>query len=151
MKIVRGNLWDTKDKVIIVTTNSYINAKGRLVMGRGAALECATRHPEIPKLLGEQVDAVCGHLGKYGAVAYWMDDKLIGAFQVKYHFKWKADLDLIKYSTEKWCGIINDYHNGLSSVSMNFPGIGWGGLNEEDVLPIIEQLPDSVTIWRYYD
>jgi hypothetical protein len=33
---------------------------------------------------------------------------------------------------------------------MNFPGIGYGRLKEEDVLPIIDEiLPDNVVVYKH--
>ncbi len=34
------------------------------------------------------------------------------------------------------------------TVALNFPGIGYGGLNRNEVLPIISILPDNVEIWE---
>ena len=55
MRIVKGNLWDSKDSLILVTGNSYIRKDGTLVMGRGAALELKTMIPGIDKRLGQKI------------------------------------------------------------------------------------------------
>lgn len=151
MKLKYGNLWDTTDPVILVTANSYITKDGRLVMGRGAALELKNLIPGFDFRAGERLLGSCGHLGKYGVefFSYNYADglALLGIFQVKYNFKDRADLDLIKYSTDKllskWVELVD---KGYDAISMNFPGIGYGGLNFEDVLPIVSVLPDNVTL-----
>ena len=35
------------------------------------------------------------------------------------------------------------------TVCLNFPGIGHGRLERDEVLPIIKLLPDSVEVWEY--
>ena len=152
MKLVKGNLWDSKDELVFVTANSYIRKNGELVMGRGAALELKIKRPDLPKLFGSGVLNICGHLGKYGIiyelVESWIRTRQVfGIFQVKYHFNEPARLDLIDYSVSKlleiYGGVLRDY-----TISMNFPGIGFGGLIRSDILPIINILPDNVTIYE---
>jgi hypothetical protein len=148
MKIKVGNLFDSKDMFIFVTANSYITTKGDLVMGRGAALELATRYPDLKSEFGSIIKEWCGHLGVYGTLVIpvynehsTLDNRqTYGIFQVKKHFKNLAELDLIKISAD----MLNK--NPLT-ISMNFPGIGNGGLKAKDVLPIIEFLDDNVTVY----
>jgi hypothetical protein len=45
--------------------------------------------------------------------------------------------------------IASIYEAKGNKIAMNFPGIGWGGLNRLEVLPIISSLPDNVEIWEY--
>jgi hypothetical protein len=153
MKIVKGNLWDSKDDLILVTCNSYLRKDGALVMGRGAALELKEKYPGLPRSFGAWIEDTCGHLGEYGVIVFplillkvkegsW---KYRGVFQVKKHFKFPAQLDVIEHS----CNILLDVmkSNHIKTTSMNFPGIGFGQLKYEDVLPIVEKLPDSVTLY----
>ena len=158
MKIVKGSLWDSTDDLILVTCNSYIKKDGSLVMGRGAALEMKMKYPNIDKdfgnILSYKYDGVPEHL-TYGVTLVCgfpylntqpelemgiVSKKLFGVFQVKYHYKDDANLDLIRFSTEMLCGI-------FGKASMNFPGIGFGHLQYKDVLPIVEKLPDNVTLY----
>lgn len=140
------NLWNSKDDIILVTANSYINQKGELVMGRGAALELKNRIPWISREFGLLIENCCGHLGYYGyLLADNVKNKTYGIFQVKYHFKDNASLDLIEKSTYELHAYV---YNLPQKISMNFPGIGFGHLSEKDVMPIIEKLPDNVTIYK---
>jgi len=148
MKIVKENLWNSKDNIILVTCNSYINSRGELVMGRGAALELKNKFPYLAGIFGNIVKDFCGHLGKYGVKLYAMNSqRSYGIFQVKYHFRADADLGLIKFSTFRLWELLNheEYYN--KTVSMNFPGIGYGHLKYEDVLPILKYLDNRVTLY----
>lgn len=151
-----GNLFESMDDVILVTTNSYINKLGALVMGRGAALEMKTIYPGIEKYFGKKVlenfslpPTATGQMGRYGVVLKENNvgpQDYLGIFQVKYNFRDEADLGLIEYSTEKLKFLIDDGFINLD-ISMNFPGIGFGQLSARKVLPIIEKLPDNVMVY----
>jgi hypothetical protein len=155
MKIIKGNLWDSIDEIILVTANSYINAKGELVMGRGAALELKTKFPNIASLFARMISYLGGHLGEYNVIVadpyasnlliQWPYGTIYGIFQVKYHFKSQADLSLIERSVNK----LNFIEKGFidKKISMNFPGIGFGGRTMEEVLPIVSKLNDNVTLY----
>ena len=148
MKREFGNMWTIFDHTdnFIITTNSYIRADGALVMGRGIAAEVKARYPHVPHELG----AMINHLSLYGLVTLMTKQGLptISAFQVKYHYSDPATLELIQYSTT--------YLDTLASeipecrFDMNFPGIGNGKLAYDDVLPIVQQLPDNVHIWTFH-
>lgn len=159
MNVVKGNLWDSKDQVILVTTNAFVKKNGELVMGRGAAKEAKEKYPLLPKILGEQIQLHFSESKKYGVLlvdqyrylgggVYKIHD-VIGAFQVKYNWWEKADLDLIDYSCKSLVNLL--VHFPYKTVSMNFPGIGNGGLNYEAVYDIVKQLPDTVTLYRKND
>jgi hypothetical protein len=150
MKIIKGNLWDSTDEIILVTANSYINAKGELVMGRGAALELKTKFPKIASTFGKMIRYDCDHLGEYNILItslYSSSGKFYGVFQVKYHFKSQANLGLIEASVNR----LNDLSQNINllekKISMNFPGIGFGGRTMEEVLPIVSKLNDNVTLY----
>src|SRR4051812_18306104 len=97
----QSSLFKSNAKVIGVTTNSFIAQNQKLVMGRGAALELAQRKPQFPFQAGRYIANTCGHLGKYGWFSSPGDDgKRFGCFQVKYHWRDRADLDLIRFSVD---------------------------------------------------
>ena len=151
MLLINERLNYTKERhlidIFLFTGNSYINKKGELVMGRGAALEVKKHYPNIPKILGDKIKEI----GKrhpvfrenYGLIIL---NSGIGVFQVKYHYKDSADLNLINYSAK----ILSEFAKLKEDkiFHMNFPGIGYGQLDEKDVLPIIEQLPNNVRIYK---
>ncbi len=142
---------DRSQTGLCVTTNAYINSRGQLVMGRGAALQAATLEPYIKTryatyLLENKLNwstanqkPVYGHYHPHGM--------RIGIFQVKYMWNTPAEIDLIKRSTE----MLNEYlhREGYPPYWLNFPGIGNGRLNVDDVREVIKTLPDNVVVWQY--
>lgn len=146
-----GNMWTayTAADLFLITTNSTLKKSSHaLVMGRGIARQAKERFPGLDVALGRQIQALCGNQGIYGLLVSprWPTAKL-GAFQVKQHYSQPASLELIRRSTATLCAWSAEHPT--ATVSVNFPGIGNGRLHSEDVLPIIAQLPDQVTIWEY--
>lgn len=135
----------TSGDIYLVTTNSYIRKDGALVMGRGAARQLASRFPTLPYELGKRIT----HLGEYniGVITQTNDKQLsLGAFQVKYNFADAADLDLIQRSADQ----LHDLAVRDGRIfHVNFPGIGNGRLKYDDVLPIMQDLPDNVCVWTF--
>lgn len=146
----RGDMWTayTATDLFLITTNATITTRGALVMGRGIARQARDRFPGLDAALGKQILSICGNQGQYGLLVSprWPKARL-GAFQVKRHYSQPASLELIRHSTTALCTWCVEHPNTL--VHLNFPGIGNGRLRREDVLPIIAQLPDQVTIWEY--
>lgn len=149
MILEKGNMWDVfgKTDLFLITTNPIVRKDGACVMGRGIAKEAAVKFPELPydfgKLLLEKaVDyepyKLCLVIGKY-------DNQLIGNFMVKHHWQEPASLDVIASSVQ----ITARGAPAYSRIDLNFPGIGNGKLKREEVLPLIEQLPDNVHVWEY--
>lgn len=148
MREVTGNLWDEigRADLLLVTTNAMINRHGRLVMGRGAAHQASVRYPDLSRQFAA-VLARHPQAHRYGVVLSDTVDRgtLVGAFQVKVHYRHRASLSLIRYSAI----VLRDlccprYHR----IAMNYPGIGWGGLSREQVRPMLEDLPDHVYVYR---
>lgn len=143
-----GDMWtefEKPDTLFVFTANSTVTKDGRLVMGRGIALEVKEH------LAG--IDAAFGCLirnqiipDEYGLLILDYFNNRIGAFQVKRHFSEAASPALIKAAAGKlavWAG----EHPSIT-VNMNFPGIGYGRLPEEIVRPLLVVLPANVCIWK---
>lgn len=145
MKLATGNMFSHPADLILVTTNSYVRTDGGLVMGRGAAAQLKIIYPRIEYVLGEQLLHRSRYTPRYGLLfAPLLNNIRYGAFQVKYHWGKPAVPDLISYSVSKLIEIAPQYH----SISLNYPGIGNGGLSKEAVRPLIEPLPNNVTVWE---
>jgi hypothetical protein len=129
--------------VYLITTNSIVKRNGAVVMGRGIAKTLRDTYPGIDKKLGEAITSIGN---KYGVVIVQFKNVPIGAFQVKYHYADDADLDLIQYSVHKLSSIANKHKDLI--FKCNFPAIGNGHLKYEDVLPLVEQLPNNVLLYR---
>jgi hypothetical protein len=154
--IVRENLWTLVDlpALYVVTATVTIKANGALVMGRGAALELKERVLGIDLECGDVIrDFAHDHRHKnYGFLLVrpptWENGEPqkagIGIFQVKHHFKDNAEPGLITNSVACLAEYAKKYPQ--LNVRMNFPGIGAGKLKREDVEPLLETLPDNVTI-----
>ena len=161
MEIVEGDLWSEVGKadLILFTANAELDRNGALVMGRGAALEAKQRWPALARALGQSTRG----RREYGlAFAREMETgskTKVGCLQVKRAWRDPADLKLIDWSVGKLAAAVakwlaNPEHEGRSlRVAINYPGIGQGtgGLEEEDVRPILEKhfanLP--VVVYKY--
>lgn len=137
-----GDMWTAWPKTdhFLITTNAYLKRNGALVMGRGIARQARDRFPGIDLKIGGRI-AETG--SRYGLIL----GRKLGLFQVKHHFKEKADPDLISLSSR----MLHEYaasHPG-KRIDLNFPGIGNGGLVVRQVKPLIDTLPDNVHIWTY--
>lgn len=150
MQTQYGNLFDSRDDYLLVSTNGFVKRDGSLVMGRGAAKQLAALHPSIPKIAGQYIleGSYPKHNGQavYGVILIGR----YGLFQVKYNWFEKADLDLIKYSTDELMVLITSGSMKDKTISMNYPGIGNGQLEEKDVYSIIKRLPDQVTVYKIF-
>lgn len=148
MKHKRGDMWEermsTPSPWMCVTTNSTLNMAGHLVMGAGAAKQAADRHPELPAIAGEIIRSSCGILGVYGIIM--VPSLKIILFQTKTNWRLSSKLPVIQRATDMLDSLANN--NKHAKYHLNYPGIGYGGLPEVVVRPIVSVLPDNVTIWR---
>ncbi len=144
MIIEKGNMWDVfgKTDLFLITTNPIIRKDGAVVMGRGIAKQAKDRFPRLPYdfacTLRNMPDMNIDEFGKY-------DGQVVGYFMVKRHWREAADLDIIAES----CRQLASCAHMWTRVDLNFPGIGNGKLKREDVLPLLQQLPDHVHVWEY--
>ena len=149
MKIVHQKLDYSADwalpNIYLFTGNPVRKNNGAIVMGRGAAKQVRDTYPGLDLLYGNKLaDKPDAHL-------IWLfiganPDKVLGWFKVKHHWQDPADLELIQQSTKQLKQIAEHVPHYVFHI--NFPGVGNGKLTEEDVLPILETLPDNVRIYR---
>jgi hypothetical protein len=140
----------------LITTNPIRRKDGAVVMGRGMAKQAADRFPKLPYHFGQVLDTVnknpvphyVGTIGRY-----WLDGHpygvKVGYFMVKDHWRNPASLDIIKRATGQLITCLDPPPFTHERVDLNFPGIGNGKLKREDVLPLLEELPDNVHVWEY--
>ena len=145
---VVGDLWDELPRadVILVTTNATLNAKNELIMGRGAALEAAQRYPRLPYWLGKELlkrNAVGKLYGIMGIGRQNDSNALIGAFQVKCHWRDDARLEIVAFSAGQLMEIAAVYQR----IALNCPAIGNRRLAARDVVSILSPLPSHVYIY----
>lgn len=170
--------WYGISDLFLTTSNATVSiSTGRLIMGKGHALQAKQRWGKnVDKNLAKAIEEAVSHRclnGEWKDLYYvWKGNKFriygdycllvsrnwpdvsIGLFQTKRYFGDGADTkrgsytieNMIHWSTlalEKWCA-----NHPQSRVDMPFPGIGAGGLNVDQVMPIIQRLPDTVYVWR---
>jgi hypothetical protein len=144
----KGDMWTAWPTagLFLVTTNSYLNQRGELVMGRGMAWQARRRFGGLPKAFGEAIAARCGHLGEYGLLISerWPEAR-VGALQVKRHWVSRASLSLIRKSTHMLSAWAEEHPD--VQIHLNMPGVGNGRRSLQEVLPIMEVLPDNVHVW----
>lgn len=138
-----GNYWDAWEDadLFLFTSNGIVGVKGNLIMGAGTAYQVMQRFPGINLRFGAQLQK---GKNRYGLL---IDSATkIGAFQTKLHFRNPSPLELIDFSTEKLLEWIEEIPG--KTIHMPFPGIGYGKLTTDEVMPILEKLPPEVHIWQ---
>lgn len=143
----RGNIWDHPAQVKCITTNGMVNAQGLAVMGRGVALQATKRYPNIARNLGvlllKHGNRVL-RLGVYADLPNTAEDVTLVSFPVKYHWKDKANPELIVRSAHQLVALTGAYD--WDCVVLPRPGCGNGGLNWERVRPLLDVLDDRFVV-----
>lgn len=155
----KGNMFDVwgKSDLFLFTSNPIVNKQGLAVMGRGIAKQLADKHPQIRKDFGDYLKLWWDKLNYHVEALDYYDGQNVGFFMVKEHWAEEAKLEVIERSVQSLLDFIGDEnmladdfsHVPVRRVDLNFPGIGNGKLRREDVLPLLERLPDHVHIWEY--
>jgi hypothetical protein len=112
-------------------------------MGRGAAKQVRDTYPGIDLAFG-----VLMHERKDPSLLFVEieDKQIIGWFKVKDHWVKNAEPALISQSVYALTAQAITSPNLI--FHMNFPGVGNGGLYEDDVIHLLTKLPDNVIIYR---
>lgn len=153
MILERGDMWSVfgKTDLFLITTNPIINKQGLAVMGRGIAKQMADRYPEVREDFAQAMhmlrDTDCWPCYTDTIGGYGYPKQTVGFFMVKDHWAAPARLDIIQKSVDELCAWLQD--DPKERVDLNFPGIGNGRLSREEVLPLLQKLPDSVHVWEY--
>lgn len=131
---------------ICITTNGFVKADGRCVMGRGCAKTAKNTWLGVDKTLGDLISKHGNHVHglllpdhdtDYGTPA-------ILSFPVKHHWREEADLKLIKRSARELMAIINGMR--FKSVILPRPGCGNGRLKWRDVKSVLKKILDDRVI-----
>ena len=145
-----------KRHVYLFTANSTIKTNGELVMGRGIAKAVRDNYPDIAKKFGMKIPFG----DRFGLEKIYFqtdiyDEKWEGyrvipiyAFQTKIDFRTSSPLDLIEYSVSK----LKDESETNPDIiyHLPFPGCGNGGRTKEEILPLIQCLPNNVLVYLPY-
>ncbi len=138
---LKGNLLTSPAQVLVNTVNTVG------VMGKGIALEFKNRYPEMFKLYQRECDNKNIDVGN---LLLWKDEeKWILLFPTKKHWRSPSKTDYIEKGLDKF---VKSYEAlGIESVAFPRLGCGNGGLDWNDVKPIMEyylkQLPIHIYIY----
>jgi len=149
MKICTGNLWDY-DGYHIVPTNWETKLGGEAIMGAGVARQAKRRYPKLAKLYGEIIRA------NEEPFVWTVLDYNVICFPTKYTWKKPADIGLIESGVHSL-----QYLDELEVWSLEaeprkkkfylpWLGTGLGGLKQEVVRPILEELSDNFIVVGEY-
>ena len=139
MKEIKGNIWDFHDKGnwIVISTNGTITKSGKLVMGRGVALQAKERIKYIDSTLAY-------YIKQFGNKPVLLMGEKIITFPVKHNWFEKADLKLIEISAKSLIKSLNSM-TFTQEDKIYLPRVGCmnGGLDWKDVKPILEKYLDE--------
>ncbi len=129
-------------KLLLATGNGVLRRDGALVMGAGSAKALAQAYPEAPRVFGEMARKVGRLEGRgwylYGLLVAQVGPGLsIGLFQTKGNWKEPASLSLVGHSARKLAEWME--RNPGWEAHVAFPGVGLGGLEEREVLAVLEK------------
>jgi hypothetical protein len=141
-----GDLWDLPCDARCLTVNGYVKTNGEAVMGRGVALQAKQRWPELPRILGVNIQIFGNHV-----FDLWQppNEPLFISFPVKAHWREQADLELIKRSCRELMAVADRLE--LEHIILPKPGCGNGRLSWDIVRPAISPLLDDRVSVLYYD
>lgn len=123
------------------TANSVIKSDGKLVMGAGCAKVVRDFYQGIDKLFGDKIE----HLSRFGTcVVSWQSQKIL-AFQTKYDWQDKSPIELIEYSIYK-LKYLAEKNSGWT-FHLPCPAISHGKRSLEEILPLLECLPDNIIVY----
>jgi len=143
VRVIHGDFLEglrDPDGIVLASTCGVITRGGRLVMGAGAARALAHRFSGLADEFGRLVrlsGVFRGDHWVYGLVVTTYRGYLVGAFQTKGHWRDPSSLDLVRFSASKLGRYLEA--NPDIRVHMAYPGIGLGGLGQEDVSRVLEE------------
>ena len=127
--------------IFMFTANSVIRDNGCLVMGAGCARYVRDFYNGVDKLMGNEIE----HLSVYGVRFVQWNSQYIGAFQTKIHWKDKSPLDVVEFSINQLKQVVQKRPD--FTFHLPCPAISHGGRSVEDILPMLDVLPDNVIVY----
>jgi len=160
-----GDIWGSEADWICITTNGFVKANGCAVMGRGVALQAATKMSYLPYALGSKIKT-SGNIVQSLACTFAPEGKKAAhllSFPVKHNWWEKADPELIRRSCRQLWSLCDEALRsrweknlglvagpGVLRVALPRPGCGNGGLDWKDVKPILAEIlvEDCFEVWE---
>jgi hypothetical protein len=150
MRIAKGNFMAASRDLLLAPGNGVVRADGHLVMGAGAAKALARAYPHLPRVFGRMARGTprMGTWHLYGLLIIQVAPGLhAGLFQSKGDWKDRADLSLIAYSARRLAEWLRN--NPGQEAHLAFPGVGLGGLEEGEVLKVLESILGNLPVTLY--
>ena len=146
---VVADMWSLHDagKIVCVLTcgsvtggnvRNNISSPRKLVMGRGTALDAASRYPDLPTMLASSIQYVGGN--SVPSVV-WDPTTSLYFFPTKYLWHQPSSIELIKVSCGELMTAMS--RNKHTEVYLPMPGCGNGKLRWESVKNAIKDLLDD--------
>lgn len=146
---MKKNLWHC-DNAICITTNGHVKKNGYAVMGRGVALQALDHISEVDLTLGQLIINKGNHVHYICRMRHFTYGPLhVFSFPVKHHWRGRASLQLIERSVIELCGFVDTDKFG-DRIHVPRPGCGNGGLDWEEVRPILRKYFDDRFIIVYH-
>lgn len=153
MKEIFGNIWDLclNYDATVITTNGSVKKNGDAVMGKGIALEANKRFPTLAKDLGASIKISGNRVGWWmPEEAIWDDPtvpKVLFTVPTKESWKSRSTIGLVENSAKKLVQLVDTYFlfmvDRKPNIIMPRLGSGAGGLNWEDVKPVVAPILDD--------
>lgn len=145
MKIIKSRVQyppTPRDKhIYIFTANSVVRSNGSLVMGAGVAKAVKLQYRGIDVLFG----GVIPHLGVFGVQFVQWNNTWIGAFQTKIDWKDDSPIEVVQNSILELCNIAT--RRPTHTFHLPCPAVNHGGKSVEEILPLLEILPENVLVY----
>lgn len=134
MREVTGDIWSYHGTAVIaITTNGQLSRKGEAVFGQGCARQAKERFPDLPRRLGTL-------LSQQGNHAAYLGDGIV-SFPVEHSPFETPDPRLIARSARELVTLADTM--GWQTVVVPRPGCGGGGLEWQDIKPVLERYLDD--------
>lgn len=140
-RYIKGDIFKSPAKIIVNT----VNTDG--VMGKGIALQCKNRYPEMFDAYKELCDSQCFDVGN---LALWRgQERDVLLFPTKKHWRNSSKISYIESGLEKFIETWDKFN--ANTIAFPKLGCGNGGLSWTEVQPIMEnylkRIPMQVTVY----
>jgi hypothetical protein len=129
------------NNIFMFTANSTLNKQGKLVIGAGSARSVRDLYQGIDAQFGDVIE----DKSWFGVKFVKWNSQWIGAFQTKVDWRDPSPLDLVQFSTYKLKRVADSRPQW--TFHLPCPAINHGGAKVDDILPMLEILPDNVIIY----
>ena len=154
--IIQADLWQLPDppRLLVVTTNSIVNSRGVLVMGRGSAGDARDRVPEIQAevtaaIHRERPGIRLNGTQDYGFIVVRSPPRGFGILQTKRDWRDVSAWETIALSLaqlHEWATEHPDINIRCSAPGLGCGHIGHGvPVTRDRIITACQALPDNVT------